>query len=342
MINIKDFEKKLDALKISGRVSDIKENDFTIDYTVIFSPEITLNKIKARRDDIALYFGGAAVDIETAGGSVVIKVTRENRDIVPLYDYTYDVADGIPGLEIPFIIGQKEDGTKLYYDLCKMPHLLVGGATGSGKSVFMHNCILSAMYSGAELVLIDVKRVEFSIYEGVPHLCAPICYTAAGALKTLKAVCNVMDSRYKTLQTNGARNISEYTSRGGKMQYMAVFIDELADLLMINSNIEKYLVRIAQLGRAAGVHLITATQRPDASILSGLIRANIPSRVCFAVQKAMDSRIILDMSGGEKLRGRGDGLFLPVGSRNPVRFQTPFIPTDDLLKTIDNARHCND
>lgn len=342
MINNTALENKLQALKIPGRIISVSNNDFYCIYYVVFNDDITLNKIRARRDDISLFFGGAAVNIETDAGAVLIKVSQNNRGAVSIAPFSHEIKK-LDDYIIPLIIGQNEDGTRLYYDLCNMPHVLIGGATGSGKSVFMHNCILSTLYSSvSSIILVDVKKVEFSIYDGIPHLCAPICYTARETLETLRKVCIVMDKRYETLKENNTRNISEYRKNGGDMQYITIFIDELADLLLFNNNIEKYLIRIAQLGRAAGIHLVTATQRPDATILSGLIRANIPSRVCFAVQKATDSRIILDMVGGEKLRGRGDGLFLPIGSRTPIHFQAPYITSADLLRVIDAARHCND
>lgn len=336
------LENKLTALNIPGQVIEISENEFYINYKIVFEDSITLNKIKARRDDLAMFFDGS-VDIEISGGAVFLKVQKKDRGPVSIYPFFKDLNKGLYDFELPLIIGQCEDGNRLYYDLVNMPHLLIAGATGSGKSVFMHNCIISAISGGrSHVVLIDVKRVEFSIYEDIPQLCAPICYTAREALETLQKVARVMDRRYEMLSEKNARNIKEYNDVGGDMQYITVFIDELADLVLSNSQIEYYITRIAQLGRAAGIHLVVATQRPDASILSGLIRANIPSRVCFAVQKATDSRIILDMSGGEKLRGRGDGLFLPVGYNSPIHFQAPYISTAELLETIETARHCND
>lgn len=343
MINNTALENKLTALKIPGRTVSVSDNDFYTLYNVAFNDDITLNKIRARREDISLFFDGAAVDIETDGGSILLKVPKKTGPNVSIYPFFKDLKNGIDDQIIPLIIGKNEDGQRLYYDLCDMPHVLIGGATGSGKSVFIHNCIYSVLRSGlSHVVMIDVKKVEFSIYENIVHLCAPICYTARETLETLRKVCIVMDKRYETLKENNVRNISEYRKNGGDMQYITIFIDELADLLMTNKNIEKYIIRIAQLGRAAGIHLVTATQRPDSTILSGLIRANIPTRVCFAVQKAMDSRIILDMPGGERLKGKGDGLFLPIGSRTPIHFQAPYISTPDLLEIIETARRRND
>jgi len=341
MIKIKNFEDKIQALKIPGNVAAVSDNDFFIIYRVLFNPEVTLNKIRARRDDLALFFG-VPVEIETDAGAVLIKAQKQKRDVVGLYDFTEKLAAGFSDYEIPLIIGETENGEKLFYDLVKTPHILAAGATGSGKSVFLNNCIISTFYSGnTNLLLIDTKRVEFSIYDGIPHLITPVCYDSKSAGKALKALCDVMENRYKTLEKVGCKNILEYRKHGGNLNYVCVVIDELADLVLSSRKIENYLIKLAQLGRAAGIHLILATQRPDATVISGLIRANIPTRVCFAVQKATDSRIILDISGGEKLRGAGDGLFVPIGSKNAIRFQAPYISTDGLQKAVDMARRVN-
>lgn len=338
----KELEKKLHALNISAAVIDVKENDFYLSFLLRLAPDVTISKLRARLEDLSIFLGGP-VELDTSGGAVVLKLANSNRQKVGIYNYTCDISGGLAGYEIPLIIGQTENGTRLYYDLVKTPHLLAAGSTGSGKSVFMHNCILSALYSGkTTVVLIDVKRVEFSKYENIPHLAAPICYDTKTAFITLKGVVDNMNQRYELLQQSGARNIQEYRKNGGKMNYITVFIDEMADLFLSDKRIEKEVIKIAQLGRAAGIHLIVATQRPDSTIINGLIRANIPSRVCFAVQKATDSRIILDQSGGEKLRGAGDGLFLPIGSKEAIHFQAPFISTAALQKAVELARHCND
>ena len=342
MINTELLHNKLDALKISGRVADIYENNFYTIYRVNFSDDITLNKIKSRRDDIALFFN-SPVDIETDAGAVLLKVKKDNTKNVSFSVFSHELGAGVNGYEIPLAIGETENGTRLYFDLCDMPHLLAAGATGSGKSVFIHNFILPTLYScKGNLVLIDVKRVEFSMYKDIPHLATGICNDTKTALKALKNVNAVMLDRFETFEKCKCRNIKEYRENGGKMNYLIVIIDELADLVMIDGRIENEIIRISQLGRAAGIHLILATQRPDATVISGLIRANIPTRVCFAVQKATDSRIILDMSGGETLHGRGDGLFLPVGSKQPIHFKAPYIPTPELIEIIEKARHCND
>ena len=336
---IMTLNDKLNALKIPGFVEKITENDFYINYQIEFEPQVTLSRIKARLDDLTSFFG-SQVELDTTSGTV-LKVQKGSRSVIPVNDFIRHLPKDPHG--VPLIIGLKENGDRIYYDLTKCPHILAGGSTGSGKSVFMHNLIISTLYAAnTNIIMIDVKRVEFSIYEGIPHLMTPIIYDSITALDTLKKLCHEMEKRYNTLKAAKCRNIQEYRKSGHKMNFIAVFIDELADLLMTEKEIETYLVKIAQLGRAAGIHLITATQRPDASILSGLIRANIPTRVCFAVQKATDSRIILDSSGGEKLKGAGDGLFCPIGLKNPVRFQSPYMDTSELEKIAERARHVND
>lgn len=297
----------------------------------------TLAKIKRTLPDINA-MTGRKFTIDTANG-IQLKQENSTREMIYTSDYTSAIKNGSRPETLPLIIGQDENGQKIYYDLCKMPHLLVAGSTGSGKSVFVHNCILSLLFNNkSHIILVDVKRVEFAMYEGLPHLAANVCYDTKSTLKMLKNLCFEMDNRYKTLQSAGCRNIAEYRATGGKMDYITLFIDELADLVLADSKTESYLVRLAQLGRAAGVHMILATQRPDYTVISGLIRANVPSRVCFATQKATDSRIILDQTGGETLRGNGDGLFLPIGSREPVHFQAPFASTDAIKRLLDKKR----
>lgn len=326
------LKDKLTALKIPGEIVNITEDNFNVCYHVLFDPDITISKVNARIADLGLFFNTTITAEPAAGGCLVIKAEKKTREIVNTADMLNNI--NTSAFEIPLVIGMSEDGTPLYYDLVKCPHILAGGSTGSGKSVFINNLILSTFYNNnTELMLIDVKRVELSIYNNLPRLCYDIAYNAEDAKKALKVLCHEMDARYIVLQSSGCRNIQEYRKHN-KMNYIACFIDELADLVLCDPEIETYLVRLAQLGRAAGIHLVVATQRPDASILSGLLRSNIPTRACFAVQKATDSRIILDMSGGEKLRGRGDGLFVPIGSKKPIRFQAPFIDTEDIKKLI--------
>lgn len=334
MIDNTALENKLNALNIPGRIVNIKDNAFFCDIYVSFADYVTFAKIKARKTDLEIFLQNK-IDITHNAGCVVFRIEKDFRQIESTFNYlTLDIAKDRDYI-LPLAIGQTENGDKIYIDLVKCPHLLAGGATGSGKSVFLNNCIMSLLFGAkSALCLIDVKRVEFSIYEGLSNLAAPIAYSTKEAKKLLKNICFEMDKRYKVLKDNNCRSISEFN---GNMQYLTVVIDEVADLLLQDKSIEPLIVRIAQLGRAAGIHLILATQRPDSTILSGLIRANIPSRVCFSVQKATDSRIILDESGGERLRGSGDGL-LKVSGTPTIHFQSPYISTQNIIKFVDHLK----
>ena len=332
MINTAALENKLSALNIPGKVVKIDSNIFYNDIYISFPDYITFNKIKARKTDIEIFLN-TAIEITYNNGCIVIRSSQKNHNVIKTFDYMSGIKSGDHIL--PLAIGQNENSEKVYIDLTKAPHLLAGGATGSGKSVFLNNCIISLLYGAkSALCLIDVKRVEFSIYDGISNLAAPIAYTTRDAKKLLKNAVYEMEKRYDKLQKSGCRSIQEYNQKHNDMQYVTIIIDELADLLLQDKSIETLIVRIAQLGRAAGMHLILATQRPDATIISGLIRANIPSRICFAVQKATDSRIILDETGGEKLTGAGDGILKLAGS-NSQRIQAPYISTEDVQKVVD-------
>lgn len=335
-LNIPALEHKLTALKISGTVVKISSNDFYDDIYISFADDITFNKVNARKKDIEIFFN-TQVNLVTDNGYIVIRIAKTDRPGLNLFSFLNpEIMQDNPDYILPLAIGQNENGDKMYYDLVKCPHLLIGGSTGSGKSVFLNNCIISTIYSGkSSLCLIDVKRVEFSIYEDIPTLAAPIAYDVKTAKTLLKNICFTMDNRYKELQKYNCRSIAEYNQKGYAMQYITVVIDEIADLFRQDKTIQDYVIRIAQLGRAAGIHLILATQRPDSQTVNGLIRSNVPSRVCFAVQKATDSRIILDATGGEFLKGKGDGLFNPIGTRNPIRFQAPYIGTESIQKFVD-------
>ena len=230
-----------------------------------------------------------------------------------------------------------------------MPHLLVAGATGSGKSVWINSMLLSLLYRYApqdlQLVLIDMKRVELKLYEGVPHLLAPVITDSEKAINALKWTVNEMDRRYKLLEEFGKRNIIDYNefARSTKipdlnleeLPYIVVIVDELGDLMILAKNeVEPIIVRLTQMSRAVGIHLIIGTQRPDTQVVTGLIKANIPSRIAFAVASQIDSRVILDQGGAEKLLGQGDGLFSSPCSIKPVRFQGCFVEENDVRKAV--------
>ena len=242
-------------------------------------------------------------------------------------------------------------GNPKYMEINKMPHLLVAGATGSGKSVCINSIILSIIMrtkpSEVKLVLIDPKKVELSMYNGEPHLKTPVVTDAKQANVVLKHVVAEMENRYDRFESSGTKNIAGYNmyvekhnansdDKLVKMPFIVVIVDELADLMMVaGKEVQDSIMRITQMARAAGIHLIVATQRPSTDVITGVIKANIPSRISFAVASSIDSRTILDMMGAEKLLGKGDMLFLPEGENAPTRIQGAFVSDEDIKKVVD-------
>lgn len=252
-----------------------------------------------------------------------IELGKSKRDLIKFSDISTQSITG----EIPIILGKDNYGENLIADLTSMPHLLIAGATGSGKSVCL-NAIIQSIFQFSEttqLILIDPKKVEFAEYDGHPSV-----YHKATepdeAIRTLQAVVEFMDRRYSVFAESGAKNIIEYNKKTSSHEpYYVVVIDELADLMMVSKGeVEKHIIRIAQLARAAGIHLVVGTQRPTTNVVTGLIKSNIPARIAFQVTSKMDSRIILDESGAEVLLGKGDGLFYD-GKGKKVRFQGCFV-----------------
>ena len=228
-------------------------------------------------------------------------------------------------------------------DLTKMPHLLVGGTTNSGKSICLSAIIMSILYrctpDEVKLILIDPKRVELSLCEGIPHLAAPVIKDVRQAASVLRAVVVEMEKRYDTLSKSAARNIKTYNEKveeKDRMPYMVVIVDELADLMIqCAAEVEASITRIAQLARAVGIHLILATQRPSSDVITGVIKSNISSRIAFSVASGIDSRIILDQSGAQKLLGMGDMLFMPIDASKPMRIQGCYVSEDEIEKTCE-------
>ena len=252
-------------------------------------------------------------------------------------------------LDVP--LGKDVEGKVISADLRKMPHLLIAGSTGSGKSVAINTIITSVLMKAypedVKLVLIDPKMVELSVYNGIPHLLIPVVTDAKLATNALRKTVKEMERRYQLFAAGGVRNITEYNQKVAennadknnsvmeKLPYIVVIVDELSDLMMVaGHDVEDAIVRLAQMARAAGIHMILATQRPSVDVITGLIKANVPSRISFAVSSGVDSRTILDQVGAEKLLGRGDMLFLPIGAAKPERVQGAYISVTEVEKIV--------
>jgi len=257
-----------------------------------------------------------------------------------------EILDALPNRgQVPplwMALGKDITGRPVFGDLAKMPHLLVAGATGAGKSVCL-NCIIASLLSSAtpdqvQMLMIDPKRVELTVYNGIPHLIKDVITDPRMAAGALFEMTKEMDTRYERFAKAGVRKIEEYNAKfpDEKLPYVVIIIDELADLMLVApARVETTIMRLAQLARATGIHLIVATQRPSVDVITGLIKANIPSRIAFAVSSQIDSRTILDMGGAERLLGRGDMLYLPIDAPKPVRAQGALISNNEVSRLVD-------
>ena len=306
----------------------------------------TVNQLKARLSDLKVALGTNDIRLEAPieGTDLVgIEVPNGVSSLIPLR-YVMERAAMLGPLAVG--LGEAASGEAVSIDLAKMPHLLIAGATGSGKSVCINALLASLLVTHTpgdlRLLLIDPKRVELAPYEDIPHLMAPVVTDVRKATPMLNMVIHEMSSRYKLLHGAGVRNITTHNDKvddGDKLPYIVVVIDELADLMMTaGKKVEEHLCRIAQMGRAVGIHLVVATQRPSVDVITGLIKANFPSRISFAVASSMDSRTVLDASGAEKLLGKGDMLYQAVDMSRPLRIQGCFVSDEEVVAVTDHWR----
>lgn len=340
----------LDSFGVKTHILDICRGPSVTRYELQPQAGIKVSRITSLSDDIALNLATAGVRIEApipGKPAVGIEVPNKIRSTVSIRG-VFESQNYI-NMRSPLTMALGKDiaGTAQVADLCKMPHLLIAGSTGSGKSVCVNSIIISFLFrSGPEdvkLILIDPKVVELAEYNGIPHLLMPVVTEPRKAAGALGASVAEMERRYKLFAENNVRDIKSYNKLAKQhpdvlehLPYIAIIIDELADLMMVaGKEVEDYICRIAQKARAAGIHLIVATQRPSVDVITGLIKANIPSRIAFAVSSQIDSRTILDSGGAEKLLGNGDMLFLPVGASKPVRVQGTFV-TDEEISAVLN------
>ncbi len=356
--NAQKISEKLSQFGLEVGMHEVHVGPTVIQYTLRPHEGIKLSKITALKNDLALALAAKAIRIEAPipGKSLVgIEVPNDHRTLVHLREILESKEfNEIPSnLRLP--LGRDVSGKPMCGDLASMPHLLVAGATGSGKSVGMNTFLLSLLYQNSpndlKLIMIDPKRVEMGSYNGIPHLLTPVITDPGKAAIALRWAVAEMNRRYQLCAENGHRNIGEFNVCADvheegrelpghqKMPNIVIVIDELADLMMAaGKEVEASICRIAQMARAVGIHLIVATQRPSVDVITGLIKANIPARIAFAVSSSIDSRTILDSIGAEDLLGKGDMLYLPGGMSKPVRIQGIYVSTKEIERVTNNIK----
>lgn len=331
------IEKTLDSFGIQARVAEVNGGPAVTQYALEISAGTKISKIANLQHDIALALatptGTVRIEAPIPGKSLVgIEVPNRSLEIVGLKGVLASDEMSKRKSKLSIALGRDTSSKPMIVDIDRMPHALIAGTTGSGKSIMMNTMITSLLFRNSpdelKLILIDPKRVELSNFNGIPHLLTPVITEPEKILSSLKWAMAEMDRRYKLFQSVGVRNIQGYNEMSGfqALPYIVIFIDELADLMMFAPvEVEDAITRIAQLARATGLHLVVATQRPSVDVITGLIKANIPCRMAFNVSSMVDSRVILDGPGAEKLLGRGDMLFLPPDASKPVRVQGVYV-----------------
>ncbi|MCE5323029.1 DNA translocase FtsK [bacterium] len=342
--NIEIIERTLEEFKVQANVVEIACGPTVARYEIRLAPGIKVNKIVGLADNLAMQLAAIDVRVEApipGKAAIGVEVPNKNRGMVVLRDIVESkVFRDAPG-KLTFALGKDVAGHARVADLTRMPHMLIGGATNAGKSVGLSTMIASLLFRATpdelKFVLIDPKRVELSLFDGIPHLACPVVKDVKQAAGIFRAVVQEMERRYELFSRNGSRNIESYNEKMSaeeRLPFMIVVVDELADLMMqAAAEVEGSITRIAQLARATGIHLVIATQRPSVDVITGIIKANISSRVAFAVSSHHDSRTILDQKGAERLIGRGDMLFLPIDASKPTRIQGCFV-SDKEINTL--------
>ena len=340
--------KTLKSFGVGTRIVDICQSPSVTRFELQPDPGVKISKITALADDIAMNLAAYGVRIEAPipnKNAVGIEVPNAEKAMVTLREILESTSFQNSKSKLNVALGRDIQGEATCADLAKMPHLLVAGTTGSGKSVCLNTMIVSLLYNAkpdeVKLIMIDPKKVEFTVYRSIPHLLVPVVADPRKAAGALSWAVAEMDKRYALFADKGVRNLQGYNnyalSEGlPKMPQIVIIIDELSDLMMAASNeVEDSICRLAQKARAAGMHLIVATQRPSVDVITGLIKANIPSRIAFAVKSQIDSRTIIDTQGAEKLLGNGDMLYCPVGLSKPVRVQGSYVSDEEIERVID-------
>ena len=342
------LQKTLYSFGVSAKVENVSIGPAITRYELKPAEGVRVSRIANLADDIALNLAAETIRIEApipGKHAVGIEVPNAENEIVHLRDIIDTPEFEEHKSKLAFALGKDVGGKEIITDIAKMPHVMIAGATGSGKSVCINTLIASIIYkakpSEVKLVMVDPKVVELSVYNGIPHLLIPVVTDPRKAAGALAWAVQEMENRYATFAAKGVRDLKGYNEAVdkkdgiGKLPHIVIIIDELADLMMVaKKDVEDAICRLAQKARAAGMHLVIATQRPSVDVITGLIKANIPSRIAFAVSSQVDSRTILDMVGAEKLLGKGDMLFFPTGAPKPTRIQGAFISDGEVEKIV--------
>ena len=343
------LQKTLYSFGVSAKVENVSVGPAITRYELKPAEGVRVSKIANLADDIALNLAAETIRIEApipGKQAVGIEVPNKENEVVHLRDIIDSDEFKNHKSKLAFALGKDVAGNEVVTDIAKMPHVLIAGATGSGKSVCINTLIASIIYkakpSEVKLVMVDPKVVELSVYNGIPHLLIPVVTDPKKAAGALAWAVQEMVNRYSLFASKNVRDIKGYNEaldeegEGQKLPQIVIIIDELSDLMMVSpKDVEDSICRLAQMARAAGMHLVIATQRPSVDVITGIIKANIPSRIAFSVSSQVDSRTILDMAGAEKLLGKGDMLFYPAGAPKPVRIQGAFVTDKEVEKIVD-------
>ena len=348
-LNAQRLSDTLVSFGIDAHIINVIRGPSVTRYELELDRGVKLSKLTNLSDDIALALGATGVRISAIPDKISIVGIEVPNKLVS----TVHIRDVIDSVEfhksksrISFAVGKDIGGNCIVGDIAKLPHLLIAGTTGSGKSVCMNSLIISLLYKAkpeeVRLIMVDPKMVELGIYNGIPHLLIPVVTDPKKAAGALQWAVTEMMKRYRMMADAGVRDLDSYNKTCTAMEdrqplpQIVVVIDELADLMLVAAKeVEEAICRVAQMGRASGIHLVIATQRPSADVITGLMKANIPSRIAFAVASAMESRIILDTAGAEKLVGKGDMLYAPLGQGKPRRVQGCFITDDEVQAVVE-------
>lgn len=343
-VNIEIIRKTMADFGIEVEMGEVNVGPTVAQYTLRPANGVKLSQIAALQDNLSLELAAKSIRMELPipGKALVgIEVPNKTTTMVRLRDVMQTKEYIEHKSRLAFVLGRDVAGHPIVADLAKMPHLLIAGSTGTGKSVGINTLLISLLYRNTpqevKFIIIDPKRVELSLYNGIPHLMTPVVTDHEKAVNSLKWAVSEMDRRYKLLSETGHRNISEYNEENTlKMPYLVIVVDELADLMAVaQADVEMAIVRLAQMARAVGIHLVLATQHPSVDIITGVIKANITSRVAFTVASQINSRVIIDSGGAEKLLGNGDLLFITAESTKPRRVQGAFVASQEVKKVVE-------